>query len=105
MIEAAAEPTYGLGGGRAIGEKDVYLFREGTHAHLPSILGCTRDGRTARLRVWAPNATRVSVIGDWNGWDERADRLVVRGDETGIWEGAVRGGAPGPAYNYPICNA
>ena len=102
MIEAAAEPTYGLGGGRAIGEKDVYLFREGTHAHLPSILGCTRDGRTARFRVWAPNATRVSVIGDWNGWDERADRLVVRGDETGIWEGSVRGAARGQAYKYRI---
>jgi len=102
MIEAAAEPASGVGSERAVGEKDVYLFREGTHAHLQSILGCSLHGGSARFRVWAPNATRVSVIGDWNGWDERADPLVARRDETGLWEGWVRGVARGQAYKYRI---
>ena len=86
-----------------LSEQDVYLFREGTHASLASILGCRLRGDSAFFRVWAPNAARVSVIGDWNGWNGDADRLASRWDETGIWEGTVHGVvARGQAYKYRI---
>jgi 1,4-alpha-glucan branching enzyme len=102
MIEATAGPTIRVDNKTELGEQDVYLFREGTHASLHSLLGCALSDGTARFRVWAPNAARVSVIGDFNGWNGEANRLVVRGDETGIWEGSVRGVTRGAAYKYRI---
>ena len=46
-------------------DHDIYLFREGTHAHLDDKLGChLRLGGGADFSVWAPNAKSVSVIGD-----------------------------------------
>jgi 1,4-alpha-glucan branching enzyme len=85
-----------------LGEQDVYLFREGTHASLASMMGASLEGDRARFRVWAPNAARVSVIGDFNGWKDGADALAPRWDETGIYEGAVQGVARGQAYKYRI---
>ena len=85
-----------------LGEQDVYLFREGTHTRLASFMGCELTPEDATFRVWAPNATRVSVIGDWNGWAEHADSLAARADHTGIWEGTVRGVTRGQAYKYRI---
>ena len=85
-----------------LGEQDIYLFREGTHAALYAVMGCRLDAEGATFRVWAPNAVRVSVIGEWNGWSPSADPLVNRGDESGIWEGAVRGVRQGQAYKFRI---
>jgi 1,4-alpha-glucan branching enzyme len=51
--------------------------------------------------VWAPNARRVSVVGDFNDWDAGADVLVPV-EETGIWEGVVSGAAPGQRYKYDV---
>ncbi|HVT17648.1 MAG TPA: 1,4-alpha-glucan branching protein GlgB [Thermoanaerobaculia bacterium] len=51
--------------------------------------------------VWAPNAQSVSVIGDWNGWDKKADPLAPRGG-SGLWEGFLAGAAPGARYKYHI---
>ena len=102
MIEATAAPTFRVDTQADLSEQDVYLFREGTHASLASILGCTLRGDSARFRVWAPNAARVSVIGDWNGWNADANRLEPRWDETGIWEGTIHGVARGQAYKYRI---
>jgi len=85
-----------------LGEQDVYLFREGTHANLQSILGCALEPAAATFRVWAPNAARIAVVGDWNQWDDRRDRLAPRSDETGIWEARVAGVARGDAYKYRI---
>jgi len=102
MIEATAGPTFRVDTETGLGEQDVYLFREGTHASLASILGCHLRGEGAHFRVWAPNAARVSVIGDWNGWNGDADPLAVRHDGTGIWEGVASGVARGQAYKYRI---
>jgi len=102
MIEATAGPSIRVDNKTELGEQDVYLFREGTHASLHSLLGCALSDGSARFRVWAPNAARVSVIGDWNAWNGEANRLVVRNDETGIWEGSVRGVMRGAAYKYRI---
>ncbi|MEO8537986.1 MAG: 1,4-alpha-glucan branching protein GlgB, partial [Betaproteobacteria bacterium] len=86
----------------AFGEQDVYLFREGTHGALYTVMGCLPDREGATFRVWAPNASRVAVIGDWNGWDGHADSLSPRSDHTGLWEGHVRGPVRGQAYKYRI---
>ena len=95
-----AEEAAGVDAG--LGEQDVYLFREGTHAFLHRFMGCSLQGDAARFRVWAPNAARVSVIGDFNGWRGDANPLAPRWDQTGIHEGVVRGVARGQAYKYRI---
>ena len=68
---------------------DLHLFNEGTHLRLFEKLGAhpivsaTGPARTY-FAVWAPNAQSVSVIGDFNGWDETAHRLAPRA-QSGIW--------------------
>src|SRR4030095_1813693 len=70
--------------------EDLYLFNEGRHYRCYDKLGAhlmgAVDERGTRFSVWAPNAREVSVIGDFNHWDERANRLEPRGN-SGIWEG------------------
>ncbi|HSC99365.1 MAG TPA: alpha-amylase family glycosyl hydrolase, partial [Casimicrobiaceae bacterium] len=88
--------------GPALTDHDVYLFREGTHGQLYNAMGCHLVADGARFRVWAPNAARVSVIGDFNGWDVGANALERRGEESGIWETFVPGVSHGAAYKYRI---
>ena len=65
-------------------EKDIYFFREGNHTKLYEVLGShviEHDGETGTLfAVWAPNAERVSVIGDFNWWSDGAHPLAQRWD-------------------------
>src|SRR5947209_5698973 len=86
-------------------EDDLYLFHEGTHFRLYDKLGAhpqELDGREGTsFAVWAPNAARVSVVGDFNGWDAGATPLTRRG-EGGIWEGFVAGVGPGAIYKYHV---
>ena len=60
-----------------LGEQDLYLFNEGSHLRLWEHLGAhpLPEGGTV-FGVWAPSAERVSVIGDFNGWDREADPLT-----------------------------
>ena len=83
-------------------DQDVYLFREGTLSNVHHMLGChlLQDG--AAFAVWAPNASAVSVIGDWNGWDAGANSLEPRTDGSGIWEGVLPDVKQGHAYKYRI---
>jgi 1,4-alpha-glucan branching enzyme len=85
-------------------DRDIYLFREGTNGRLAGKLGCqlAEGGSGAQFAVWAPNAHLVSVIGDWNSWNPRANALSARPDESGIWEGSVPGVKHGQAYKYRI---
>ena len=85
-------------------DQDIYLFREGTHGRLYTELGAhpTADGNGVHFAVWAPNASDVSVIGDWNGWNADSHRLAPRADHSGIWEGTVPGVQHGQAYKYRI---
>jgi 1,4-alpha-glucan branching enzyme len=83
---------------------DIYLFREGTHAQMHSKLGCRvlDSGHGAYFAVWAPNASAVSVIADWNGWEGGRDVLLPRWDASGIWEGVAPAARHGQAYKYRI---
>ena len=89
-------------------DHDIYLFKEGSHFRLHDKLGShilTCDGvEGALFAVWAPNAERVSVIGDFNGWDGASHPLRVREDGSGIWEGFVPGIGRGAAYKYRIAS-
>ncbi|HEV8420558.1 MAG TPA: 1,4-alpha-glucan branching protein GlgB [Actinomycetota bacterium] len=84
---------------------DLYLFNEGTHSHLYEKLGAhpvTAEGVSGTyFAVWAPNAERVSVIGDFNGWDPRAQPLRAK-ESSGIWEGFVPQVGPGVVYKFHV---
>ena len=82
-------------------DHDIYLFREGKHGRLYAGLGCQLGSDGAAFAVWAPNAARVSVIGDFNDWDPSADPLANRNDGSGIWEGFVPGVGRGDALQVP----
>lgn len=86
-------------------DDDLYLFNEGTHLRLYNKLGAhlvDADGTGgAQFAVWAPNASEVSVIGDFNGWNKGSHRLSPHGS-SGIWEGFVPGVAVGHRYKYWI---
>jgi len=91
-----------------LGEMDLYLLGEGSDqqiyeklgAHVMSIMGVSGT----RFAVWAPNASRVSVVGDFNQWDGR--RHVMRlHPANGIWEIFVPGTGAGSRYKYEIQDA
>ncbi|MEP6823545.1 MAG: 1,4-alpha-glucan branching protein GlgB [Ramlibacter sp.] len=85
------------------GAQDAYLFGEGTHSRLYQSLGShVVDKGGADFAVWAPNAERVDVIGDWNGWSGDADPLQLVGDGTGVWHGHATSARPGHVYKYRI---
>ncbi|MFY9732116.1 MAG: 1,4-alpha-glucan branching protein GlgB [Candidatus Acidiferrales bacterium] len=84
---------------------DLYLSGEGTHyqkyeklgAHMREVAGV----RGVHFGVWAPNALRVSVVGDFNFWDGRVHPMRLRG-ETGIWELFIPGLDEGTLYKFEI---
>src|SRR5258706_6440436 len=85
--------------------QDLYLFNEGTHLRLWEKLGAHPvrvDGVDGVFfAVWAPNAERVSAIGDWNGWNGASHPLRVQGG-SGIWAGFVPGVPRGARYKFRI---
>ncbi|MDP8266885.1 MAG: 1,4-alpha-glucan branching protein GlgB [Candidatus Aceula meridiana] len=87
-------------------DQDSYLFKEGTHFRLYDKLGScpmTVDGKEGvSFAVWAPNAERVCVMGDFNGWNKGSHPLGVRWDSSGIWEGFIPGIGKGTAYKYYV---
>ena len=72
-----------------LGPLDLHLFSEGRHFELVRVFGArcmSVDGIAGvRFAVWAPNASRVSVVGDFNTWDGRRHPMRKR-PEAGIWE-------------------
>jgi 1,4-alpha-glucan branching enzyme len=85
----------------AFGELDIWLARAGRHEELWSKLGAHPVAGGVRFAVWAPNARKVSVVGDFNDWDPAAD-LLQPVAETGIWEGIVDGAEVGHHYKYDV---
>ena len=88
-----------------LSDYDLHLLAEGTHYRSYDRLGAHRafsgDQRGVRFAVWAPNAERVSVIGDFNDWDPESRPLHLR-PEAGVWEGFVEGLGAGALYKYHI---
>ena len=91
--------------GPALGELDLHLFNEGRHFELASALGAnalTVDGVPGvRFAVWAPNAERVAVIGDFNSWDRRRHPMRRR-FPSGIWELFVPRLQAGAHYKFDL---
>src|SRR5215469_312140 len=83
---------------------DLHLIGEGTHEQLYERLGAhprSIDGVAGvAFAVWAPNARRVSVVGDFNGWSVRAHPMRMCG--SGIWELFLPGISIGALYKYAI---
>ncbi|KGJ03703.1 1,4-alpha-glucan branching enzyme [Paracoccus halophilus] len=94
--------------GPVLGEMDEYLLGEGTHRRIWQVLGAhviEHEGvRGTHFAVWAPNARRVSVIGDFNAWDGRRHVMRRRG-ATGVWEIFMPELGEGTAYKYEILGA
>ena len=94
--------------GHWLGEMDLWLIAEGRHLELYDRLGAhptTMDGvQGTAFAVWAPNARRVSVIGDWNMWDGRRN-VMRRRHEAGAWELFVPGIERGALYKFEIVGA
>ncbi|MET0498725.1 MAG: 1,4-alpha-glucan branching protein GlgB [Steroidobacteraceae bacterium] len=86
-------------------ELDLHLFGEGNHHSIYHKLGAhptVRDGLTGtRFAVWAPNARRVSVVGDFNFWDGRRHTMHALAS-SGIWELFIPDVHPGALYKYEI---
>ncbi|RKK04776.1 1,4-alpha-glucan branching protein GlgB [Pseudoroseomonas wenyumeiae] len=102
VVQETEDPySFGL----LISDFDLYLLSEGTHQDIANCLGAQPmevDGvKGVRFAVWAPNARRVSVVGDFNSWDGRRNPMRKR-LEGGIWELFIPRLMPGAVYKYEL---
>lgn len=85
---------------------DIYLFKKGSHYKLYEKFGChvvkVNGKYITYFSVWAPNAEKVYVVGEFNNWDPESTPLFVRWDGSGIWEGIVEKDLNGSLYKYFI---
>ncbi|HEU4935675.1 MAG TPA: 1,4-alpha-glucan branching protein GlgB [Vicinamibacterales bacterium] len=91
--------------GRVLSDYDLYLFGEGKHTRIYDRLGAhlmTIGGAAGvHFGVWAPNAKRVSVVGDFNSWDGRRHPMRSLGS-SGVWEIFIPGIATGERYKFEL---
>ncbi|WP_414694172.1 1,4-alpha-glucan branching protein GlgB [Oxalicibacterium sp.] len=94
--------------GLLLGDLDLHLLAEGRHRELGRCLGAlpmTIDGVAGtRFAVWAPNARRVSVVGNFNAWDGRRHPMRLR-QSAGVWELFIPGIVAGERYKYELLDA
>lgn len=90
---------------KSLSAKDAIRFASGIHYSVYEHLGahpCTINGvKGTQFAVWAPNAVRVSIVGDFNGWDGRVHPMI-RDDQTGIFELFLPDVKAGDCYKYEI---
>jgi 1,4-alpha-glucan branching enzyme len=90
---------------QVITDYDLYLFGEGNHTRIYDKLGAhplTVDGKEiVHFAVWAPNADRVAVVGDFNAWDGLAHPMTRLG-ESGVWEATVDEAREGHRYKFEL---
>lgn len=91
--------------GPVLGDIDLWLLGEGRHLRPFEVLGAHErvvdDVQGSSFAVWAPNARRVSVVGDFNHWDGRRLPMRLR-REAGLWEIFVPGVRSGERYKYEV---
>jgi 1,4-alpha-glucan branching enzyme len=91
--------------GPLLSDLDLHLFSEGRHHHIYRHLGAHAteiDGiGGVRFAVWAPAVRRVSVVGDFNGWNGLRHPMRNRGG-SGVWEIFIPGLSPGDLYKYEL---
>lgn len=87
-------------------DEDIRNFQNGTHYSLYKFFGNKQvkvvETEGTYFSLWAPNASLVTVIGNFNSWDKTSHPLFVRLDNSGIWEGFVPGLKAGEVYKYHI---
>ncbi len=93
--------------GPQLGDLDLHLFGEGRHWYIEQVLGANPtavDGVEGVLfATWAPAAERVSVVGDFNCWNDCQHPMRVRGS-SGVWELFIPELKPGTLYKYSVRN-
>ena len=91
--------------GKVLGDMDVWLLGEGKHLRPYEVMGATprvMDGVVGTaFAVWAPNASRVSVVGDFNAWDGRRHPMRLR-RECGVWELFLPAVSEGARYKFEL---
>ncbi len=89
-------------------DQDTNRFNSGKAYEIYNKMGshlAVHEGKEGvSFAVWAPNASEVSVIGEFNHWDKKANMLSPRWDSSGIWEGFIPGVKKGDLYKYAIRN-
>ena len=105
IVQETEDPySFGL----ILSDFDLHLFSEGRHFELGRVFGAQPkqiDGVPGvAFSVWAPNARRASVIGDFNNWDGRRHPMRLR-HSAGVWELFVPRLAPGARYKFEIVGA
>ena len=105
-VQQVTEDPYSFG--TILSDYDLHLFAEGRHLELARAFGAqptTIDGVSGvAFSLWAPNARRVSVVGDFNTWDGRRHPMRLR-HEAGVWELFVPRLAAGELYKFEIAGA
>jgi 1,4-alpha-glucan branching enzyme len=85
---------------------DIYLFKQGNHTKMYEKFGAHamehKGKQGVHFAVWAPNAQSVSVRADFNNYEIDAHPLLLREDDSGIWEGFIQGVTMGLTYKYHI---
>ncbi len=91
-----------------LGEQDLHYFGEGKHRHAWQFLGahlkCIDGIEGCQFAVWAPAVQRVSIVGDFNGWNGLRHPMRNRG-HSGVWELFIPGLQAGDAYKYELRSA
>ena len=88
---------------REFNADDAWHFAAGTHLRLWDVMGSMPGDGETTFRVWAPNASEVSVVSSRNGW--RAGIDVLDPDTSGVWRGTFGGYGIGDVYKYAITSS
>src|SRR5689334_23156896 len=84
-------------------DKDLLRFNAGQNFHLYEKLGAHPVENGVHFAVWAPNARRVTAIGEFNDWDNESHPLEPLGS-SGVWAGIVHGAKTGQIYKYHVAS-